>query len=192
MQRLILGSLLLAALSSGAMAGHPPEKYFRRLRAEACYDRRMAVKKLGCRLHHDDASDPLVVDALVNSLQCDKCPEVRQAAAWSIFKFSARSNRSLLALYVSSKLDPHYMVRVKAAEAVDILTVRDRPRYKGLLESGDKLVEDLKAHDFVPGSDRCRVLLNQACSRCGVQALVAQTRPLKPSILPDRRTAELR
>lgn len=165
---------MLAALSTGAMAARPPEKYVRRLRAEACYDRRLAAKKLGCRLHHEYANDPLVLGTLVNSLQCDKCPEVRQAAAWSIFKLSARSNRSLLALYISSKLDPHYMVRVKAAEAVDILTVRDRPRYEGLLETGDKLVEDLKAHDFVPGSDKCRVLLNQACSRCGVHALVAK------------------
>src|SRR5437588_400219 len=83
-------------------------------------ERIKAVKKLGHRLHADFCCDPAVLETLIAALQCDKCWEVRRAAAWAIQSQNARTEEGVLALYIASKLDPHYLVRVAAAEALDI------------------------------------------------------------------------
>src|SRR5205823_14935245 len=78
-----------------------------------CCVRIKAVKKLGSRLHADFCCNPAVLVALTDALLFDRCWEVRYAAAWALFKQDARTNDAVLALYVSSRIDPHYMVRTR-------------------------------------------------------------------------------
>jgi hypothetical protein len=140
------------------------------LHAETCCERIKAAKKLGHRMHADFCSDPAVLEALIGALQCDPCWEVRRSAAWSLLGQDARVDEALLALYVASKIDPHYLVRTRAAEALDILTVCRKGCYKFLFEGGDKLVKELKARGVKPGSDNCRVVYGAACHACGLAA----------------------
>jgi hypothetical protein len=146
-----------------------------------CCDRIRAVKKLGHRLHADFCCDPSVLDALIASLQCDKCWEVRRAAAWSIQKQNARTEEGVLALYIASKLDPHYLVRVAAAEALDILTIKNRECFTETLKQGDDLIKQLKKQGYKPGSDNCRVAFG-GCS--GTITPAAPGTPVKPEPLP--------
>jgi hypothetical protein len=88
-----------------------------------CCERIKAAEKLGSRFHADFCCNPEVLTALIGALECDPCWEVRKAAAWAIFTQDARTEDGVLALYVASKADNHYMVRARAAEALDILTV---------------------------------------------------------------------
>jgi hypothetical protein len=133
-----------------------------------CCDRIRAARKLGSRLHADYCSDPCVLNALIGALQCDKCWEVRRAAAWALLGQKATTDEALLALYVASKIDPHYLVRVRAAEALDILTLCHKACYKALYESGDKLIKELKAAKWAPGGPNCRVQFAGACAGCGI------------------------
>jgi hypothetical protein len=144
------------------------QKFIDALHDGDCCDRVHAAKKLGCRLHADYCSDPCVLGALIGALQCDPCWEVRRTAAWSILGQKATSDEAILALYVSSKIDPHYMVRSRAAEALDILTLCRRECYKSLYESGDKLIKELKAAKWAPGGPNCRILFDGACAGCGI------------------------
>src|SRR5262249_4701531 len=132
--------------------------------ADCCCDRIHAAKKLGCRLHADYCCEPCVLEALVGALLCDPCWAVRRSAAWSAMLQNARTDRAVLALYLSSKLDPHYMVRSRAAESLDILTLCRRCCYKELYASADELVKQLRAVKYVPGSPGCKVLFTQACA----------------------------
>src|SRR5262249_25411451 len=100
------------------------------LNADTCCERIQAARKLGCRLHADFCCDPEVLSALVHALLCDPCWEVRRAAAWSIAMQKARTDFGVLALYVASKIDSHYLVRDKAAEALDILTLCRKDCFK--------------------------------------------------------------
>src|SRR5262249_22583575 len=88
-----------------------------------CCERIKAAKKLGCQLHADFCRDPEVLVALVKALLCDTCWEVRATAAWAITHQKGRTEGAVLALYLSSKIDPHYMVRDASADALDVLLV---------------------------------------------------------------------
>jgi hypothetical protein len=122
-----------------------------------CCERIRTVKKLGHRLHADFCCDPSVLETLIATLQCDKCWEVRREAAWAIQHQNARTDQGVLALYIASKLDPHYLVRVAASEALDILTIGRRECFTETLKSGDELIKQLKKQGYKPGSDNCRV-----------------------------------
>jgi len=133
--------------------GHA-NKYIEKLNCEeTCCVRIKAVKKLGSRLHADFCDDPEVLEALISALFYDECWLVRREAAWSIFGQRAYTDEALLALYISSKLDPHVQVRARAAEAIDILTLCRRKCYKDLYAFGDKVIVELRAKKFIPG--RC-------------------------------------
>jgi hypothetical protein len=123
---------------------------------QPCCARIKAVKKLGNRLCADFCKDPDVLNALLDALYFDSCWKVRRAAAWSIFGQRAFSDEALLALYISSKLDPHYLVRVRAAEALDLLTLCRKCCYKGIYEYGDEFIKELRKAKFVPGSKDAR------------------------------------
>ena len=129
-----------------------------------CCDRIKAAKKLGCRLHADYCCNPAVLDALLGALTCDPCWEVRQAAAESIYLQDARTEQSVLVLYVSSKVDPHYMVRTEAAEALDIITRCRHNCYKDLYAHADDLIKELKKQKFKPGTENCQLLFGAACA----------------------------
>jgi hypothetical protein len=148
-----------------------------------CCERIKTVKKLGCRLHADFCCDPCVLEVLIATLQCDKCWEVRRAAAWAIQHQNARTEEGVLALYIASKLDPHYLVRVAAAEALDILTIGRRECFTETLKHGDDLIKQLKAQGYKPGSDNCRVLLAAGCGGCGAISPEAPAAP-QPEPIP--------
>jgi hypothetical protein len=157
-----------------------------------CCDRIKAAEGLGSRLKADFCCNPNVLTALVGALQCDKCWEVRKAAAWSIMLQGARTEEGVLALYVSSKTDPHYMVRAEAAQALDILTVCRAACFTDLYKKGDDLIKQLKAKGYKPGSDNCRVVFGEACAGCGMmigapvgQPVVVPTTPVMPPIKPE-------
>jgi hypothetical protein len=130
-----------------------------------CCERIKAAQKLGCRLHADFCCDPEVLTALVRALQCDPCWEVRRAAAWSIMLQNARVEEGVLALYLASKLDPHFLVRVKAADALDVLLVCRRGCFKELFETADELVKQLKGH-YKPGGPECGAVFEHCCQAC--------------------------
>src|ERR1700676_3601924 len=67
-----------------------------------CCERIKAAEKLGSRLHADFCCCPEVVSSLLGALSCDKCWEVRYAAAWSLFRQDARTEQVVMALYISS------------------------------------------------------------------------------------------
>jgi hypothetical protein len=127
-----------------------------------CCERIKAAKKLGCRLHADFCCDPDVIPALLTALQCDPCWEVRQAAAWSLAMQGARTEDVVLALYVASKVDYHYMVRMTAAEALDIVTVCCKPCYVELLKIGDAVAKELRARKYKAGMENCCGLVTEA------------------------------
>lgn len=127
-----------------------------------CCDRIRAVKKLGHRAHADFCANPEVLSALIHALQCDSCWEVRRDAAWSIMLQKARTEEGVLALYIASKLDPHYLVRDRASEALDILLVGNRKEcFKDTFANGDNLIKSLKKSGYKPGSPNCQVILSQ-------------------------------
>lgn len=136
--------------------------------AECCCDRIKAAHKLGSRLHADFCCCPEVLNTLVGALQCDTCWEVRRAAAWGIAMQNARTDQGVLALYVASKMDPHYLVRDRAAEALSILILCRGDCYKDLFKGGDDLIKYLKKNGYKPGSDTCHVLFADGCASCGL------------------------
>jgi hypothetical protein len=146
-----------------------------------CCERIRIVKKLGHRLHADFCCDPCVLETLIATLQCDKCWEVRRAAAWAIQHQNARTEEGVLALYIASKLDGHYLVRVAAAEALDILTIKNPECFTETLKQGDDLVKQLKKQGYKPGSDNCRVAFGECC---GSAAPATPATPVKPESLP--------
>jgi hypothetical protein len=136
--------------------------------AECCCDRIKAAKKLGCRLHADFCANPEVLSALIAALQCDPCWEVRREAAWAIAMQGARTEQGVLALYIASKLDHHYLVRDRAAEGLDILTVCRKACYVELLKNADNLIKDLRKQGYRPGTANCRVLFDGCCAAAGM------------------------
>jgi hypothetical protein len=138
-----------------------------------------AVEKLGCRLHADICRQPPVLDALLHALQCDSCWEVRRAAAWALFGQRARTDPVVLALYISSRLDPHYMVRTRAAEALDLLTLGRFECYQEMYKAADQLMRVLRSKGYQPGRDCCLITAVTACGPDGKLAL-ATTLPETP------------
>jgi hypothetical protein len=134
---------------------------------ECCCERIKAAKKLGCRLHADFCADPEVLTALAQALLGDPCWEVRREAAWSIAMQGARTEYGVLALYLAVKLDHHYLVRDRAAEALDILTLCRRDCYKELYKQADVLVSQIrKSGLYKPG---CTTInLQELCECCGI------------------------
>jgi hypothetical protein len=128
-----------------------------------------AVEWLGCCLHADACRDCEVMDAIFAALQCDPAWEVRRAAAIAVRHQHLICPGALMALYIATKTDPHFTVRFKAAESLDILTVPYPPAcFRDMQKQGDLLVAELRKQGYRPGSDNCRVLLDGACTRCGI------------------------
>jgi hypothetical protein len=142
-----------------------------------CCDRIKAADKLGCKLHADWCCDGEVLTALVGALACDPCWRVRRAAAWSLMLQTARTEQAVLALHLASKLDPHYLVRARAAEALDVLLLCRRECFKELLAQGDELVKQLRGK-YKPGSPECAAVLAQCCE--GVLAVTRTASPVPP------------
>lgn len=157
-------------------------KWIDRLSSCDSCERLKAAQKLGSRLHADFCCEPEVLTALVRALQCDPCWEVRKAAAWSIALQGARVDQGVLSLYLAMKLDPHYLVRTKAAEALDVLLVCRRDCFKELFKTGDELAKQLKGK-YKPGSPECGIVFEHCCGAAGVAPATAPT-PQKTAEVP--------
>jgi hypothetical protein len=138
------------------------------LQAECCCDRIRAAAKLGCRLHADFCCDPEVLTALAHALQCDPCWEVRKTAAWSIAFQKGRTELGVLSLYLASKLDPHFLVRDAATDALAVLLVCRRDCFKDTFARGDALIKELKGK-YKPGTAECLRLFDECCAVSAVQ-----------------------
>jgi hypothetical protein len=136
-----------------------------------CCVRIRAARRLGRRWNADFCCDCDVLPGLVQALLGDPCWEVRRAAAWSLALQGARTELGLAALYVSSRLDRHYLVRDKAAEALDILTLCRKECYKELFRATDALVKQLTVEQVRPGRDQVSLILG------GLMALPAGAVP---------------
>ena len=126
--------------------------------SDCCCDRIKAAEKLGSRLHADFCCDPEVLSALVHALLCDPCWEVRRAAAWSIAYQNARTEQGVMALYLASKMDPHYLVRDAANDALGVLLVCRRECFKDTFAAADDLAKKLGGR-YKPGTPECLQLL---------------------------------
>jgi hypothetical protein len=146
-------------------ASHVKETYIwieRLVRCSNAQARKKAACKLGCRWHADFCRTPAVLTALIAALHCDACWEVRHAAATSLRQQNARTPQAILALYIASRLDPHYLVRDRANESMDILLVLQRPCYKQLFKDADELIKKLRGK-YKPGTHDCQTIY----SLCG-------------------------
>jgi hypothetical protein len=141
------------------------QKLIDQLGSDCCCDRIRAAAKLGSRLHADFCCNPEVLNALAHALQCDACWEVRKAAAWSIAYQKARNEQGVLSLYLASKLDPHYMVRDAANDALSVLLVCRRECFTDLFKSADEMAKQLKGK-YKPGSGECVDLVGACLSSC--------------------------
>jgi hypothetical protein len=136
-----------------------------RLHHDAAHERLKAVRKLGCRLHADFCCTPEVLHALVHALMCDTCWEVRRHAAWAIARQDARVPQGIVALHLAGRLDPHFMVRDAARDALDVLLVCRRDCYKELLVDADQLAKQLR-EQYKPTTGNCIQLLDDFLEQC--------------------------
>jgi hypothetical protein len=137
-----------------------------KLHEPCCCERIRAVEGLGNRLRADFCKEPEVLNALICAMQCDPCWEVRRAAAWALHRQGARVDQAVVALYVSSRMDPHYLVRDKAKEALDILLLGHYECYRCFFQSGDQLIKDLKKAGYKPGTENCHLMLGGCMASC--------------------------
>jgi hypothetical protein len=75
----------------------------------------------------------------------------------------ARTQYTVLALYLASKCDHHYMVRDRAKEALDQLLLCNRQCYKELFASADAAVKKLRPY-YNPTEEQCVHL--ELCNCC--------------------------
>jgi hypothetical protein len=113
--------------------------------------RKMAVCKLSCPLHADVCKDPCALKGLTRALFSDSTWENRRRAAFGIYKQGARTEAGVLALYISSRLDPHVMVRAGADEALRLLFMPHPGCEKDFFAEGEKLVKELREQKILPG-----------------------------------------
>jgi hypothetical protein len=142
--------------------------------AEDCCTRIKAAKHLGCRLLVDYCCNPEILDGLVKALLSDCCWKVRRHAAWSIAMQCARTEYALVALYISSRRDAHYMVRSRAAEAIDLLIICRKDCYKKLFEATDALITQLEIEKVRPGRDKAELIINSLVPHKSAAAAPAQ------------------
>lgn len=138
---------------------------------DCCCERIKAAEKLGCCLHANYCCCPEVLTALVHALQDDSCWEVRKAAAWSIAHQKARTPYAVLALYLSGRLDPHYLVRDAATDALAVLMPcrMTCPQYKDLVAAADELIPPLRARKvYRPGTSTFSVNFESLCAGNGI------------------------
>jgi len=131
-----------------------------------CCERVSAAEKLGCRLHADYCACPAILDALIEALLCDTCPPVRRAAAWSIALQGARVPKAVMALYIASKADRHFLVRDRANDALGILIVCRTKCYDDLFKAADVVIARIRP-DYDPTNGKCVRLVALLGSEAG-------------------------
>jgi len=86
-----------------------------------------------------------------------------------------------MALYLASKIDPHYLVRDAANDALGVLIVCRRACYTEVFAAADALAKQLKGK-YRPGGPDCAILFD-ACVRALPGTLVPGPTP-KPEHIP--------
>jgi HEAT repeats len=148
------------------------QKLIEQLGSTCTCDRLHAAEKLGCRLHADFCCSPEILGALIHALQCDPCWEVRKAAAWAIAYQRARVEAGVMALYLASKLDPHFLVRSAATDALAVVLVGRDSCFKETFARADALIKTFPGGRYRPGTPEC-VHLADACAGFVAQAAPA-------------------
>lgn len=148
-----------------------------------CCERIHAAKKLGHPMHADFCKCPEVLNALIKAMQCDTCWEVRREAALALAHQKARVPQAVVALYIASKLDHHYMVRDGAITALDIMLVCRRECFKDDFAAADKLIVKIRK-DYDPTNCKCVPMLADFCAQCGSGAPVVASGPAPVLVTP--------
>jgi hypothetical protein len=144
-------------------------EYIEQLQANCCCDRIKAARKFWHRWNGDVCCDPAVEPALLHALLCDPCWEVREAAASALLFQHDNQPSAVVALFVSSKMDHHYLVRSKSGEALDIVLLCRRPCFKDLFgDVGKQLLAALAKAGFRPGTANCIFIMDQCAAACGI------------------------
>ncbi len=112
-----------------------------------------AAEKLGCWLRTDAAACPQVVCSLVYVLQCDSCWDVRREAAWSIARQKVDDQLGYMVLYLAMKLDPHWMVRDAAANALKVVETQLSPGCIREWKAAAAAIEPKCKPYYKPGKD---------------------------------------
>jgi hypothetical protein len=149
-----------------------------------CCDRIKAAENLGSRLHADFCCTPEVLSALTGALANDPCWEVRRAAAWSIAHQKARTEEGVLALYLASKLDPHYLVRDAANDALGILLVCRRECFKDVFAHGDEMVKALRGH-YKPGQATATMAPPEALKQPPAEKAPPKSEEVRGEVVPQ-------
>ena len=97
---------------------------------------------------------------------------------------NARTEEGVLALYIASKTDRHYLVRVAAAEALDILTLNHKTCFEQTLKGADVLIVQLRKLGYKPGSESCRLQFASACACAGCCHAAVPASPSAPEPIP--------
>jgi len=136
--------------------------------------RAQAAHGLGCRLHADFCCNPEIVSALVHALQCDPCWVVRRQAAWAIAYQGVANQCGWTALFLASRLDPHYLVRDAAANALSVLETQISlgciKEWRTMGEEFEKLVKS----KYKPGKEDCYSVYPPFCECYGMTVVVTE------------------
>jgi len=156
----------------------------KQLQCGCCCDRIQAAKKLGHRLHADPCCNPEMVPILIHALQCDTCWEVRRSAAWALAYQKVRTRMAVLAIYLASKADPHYMVRDAATDALEVLLLCNRSCYKDLFAAADVLAVQIRPY-YQPTKGSCINVEQQCASLLTSIAAPAPVKTPEPLAAPQ-------
>lgn len=123
-----------------------------------------AAHKLGSKLHTDFCCQPKIVGALVHTLQCDPCYVVRKKAAYAIAYQGIHDRCGWSALYLASRLDPHYLVRDGAADALKVLETHvSLDCIREWKQDAERFEKELKKV-YKPGNQEWAGAFNLICS----------------------------
>jgi hypothetical protein len=130
--------------------------------------RASAARKLGNRLYTDFCCHPEIVPALVHALQCDDCFLVRKEAAYAIAYQLVANQCGFTALYLASRLDPHWTVRDAAGDALKVLSTQISlgciREWRKDAEAFEKVIKS----KYKPGKESCVEVFPPFCGLCGL------------------------
>lgn len=129
--------------------------------------REEAAHKLGSRVHTDFCRHREIVPALVHTLQCDPCWVVRRAAAKALGYQVVADQFAWSALFLASRLDPHYLVREQAADSLTIIQTQITPACIKEWRAEAEAFEKQMKGKYKPGKETCREVFPPFCSCMG-------------------------
>jgi len=129
-----------------------------------CCTRSQRVKAAHALGSFDACCCPQVVPALIHALMCDKDWQVRAAAAralrWSqplncdAASCDCQREEVVAALRIAEKLDPYWIVRSEAKDALGVLGVCNKCCFDEIEKKADEIAAKLKPI-YKPGGENC-------------------------------------